>query len=277
MNFFGVKVRSRPTPPRPQQQCWGFLFWVFYNYCYFIIIRVFLKKAQIIESATQHVPIDPDILLSIYHSLPLATFIWKYQNDDFQLIGFNKAATEFASSRVEQLLNKKASELYKNQPQVIADLHYCLNDQVSFDREFSYSFKSKEEEKYVFVNYIFVNNNIVTVQAQEISERKKLEQRLLASENRFHSLADYALVGTFIIKDNVFTYINHEFESIFGFSEERILGKRITDFILEKDCNLLHQYLSESNKDERNRSCEVRGIHSNLSIIDLEVFATKKM
>ncbi|WP_026750660.1 PAS domain-containing sensor histidine kinase [Sediminibacterium sp. C3] len=229
------------------------------------------------ESKTQFASIESDILQGIYHALPVATFVWKYQNDDFHLIGFNKAATEFASNQVDQLINKKASELYKSQPQVIADLYHCINDRVSFDREFTYSFKSKEQEKYVYVNYIYVNEDIVTVQAQEISERKKLEQRLMASENRFHSLADYALVGSFIIKDNVFTYINHEFESIFGFTEEHILGKRLTDFILEKDCVLLNQYFAESNRNSKHRSCEVRGIHSNRSIINLEVFGSKKM
>ena len=50
---------------------------------------------------------------------------------------------------------------------MIADLHYCLNEQISFEKEFTYSFKSKEEEKYVYVNYIFVNKEIVTVQALE--------------------------------------------------------------------------------------------------------------
>lgn len=34
---------------------------------------------------------------------------------------------------------------------------------------------------------------------EEITERKKLEQMLIASENRFHSLADNSLVGTFIL------------------------------------------------------------------------------
>ena len=144
--------------------------------------------------------ISPDIFESIYQSLPQATLIWKFENNDFHLTGFNKAAMQFASNQLVHLINKKASELYKDEPEVIADLHRCRKEKLSFEKEINYKFKSVNAERFLHINYVYVNSEIIIVQPEEITEKKKLEQLLIASENRFHSLADNTLVGTFIIK-----------------------------------------------------------------------------
>lgn len=84
------------------------------------------------EPDPQSIAIELEELYSIYQSLPQPTFIWKYENDDFHLVGFNQAATKFASNQIDQLLNKKASDLYKNDQEVIDDLHRCLKEKAIF-------------------------------------------------------------------------------------------------------------------------------------------------
>lgn len=228
------------------------------------------------EPTPPSITIELQTLYSIYQSLPQPTFIWKYENDDFQLVGFNQAATKFASNQIDQLLNKKASELYKNDQEVIDDLHRCLKEKTSFQKEINYHFKSKDSEKYIHVHYVYVSDQIVIVQPEEITERKILEQQIIESENRFHSLADNSLVGTFIIKNNVYTYINKEFAKIFGFSIDEIIGKQQEDLFVEEDSVILQQYLSENIGNEKKHSCEIKGIHQNNSIIDIEFFGTIK-
>lgn len=129
------------------------------------------------EPLAQSNTIDPVILDSIYQSLPQASFIWKYENGDFYLLGFNRAAKEFASNQIDNLINKKASELYANEPEIIIDLHRCIKEKISFDREFNYKFKSVDKEKYLHINYVYVNSQIVIVQPEEITEKKNLERR----------------------------------------------------------------------------------------------------
>lgn len=220
--------------------------------------------------------ISPDILESIYQSLPQATLIWKFENNDFHLTGFNKAAINFVSDQLVHLLNKKASELYKDQPEVIADLHHCLKEKLTFEKEIKYKFKSVELEKYVHIGYVYINDEYVVVQPEEVTEKKKLEQMLVASENRFHSLADNSLVGTFIVKEGTYTYINNEFAKIFGYTIDEINGKRQTDLILAEDRIILNEYLAESRTDHKMHSCELRGLHKNKSIIHIQYFGTIK-
>lgn len=226
------------------------------------------------DLATQSMSLGQEILNSIYQSLPQPTFIWKYDKEDFQLIAFNRAATEFASKQIDQLLNKNASEIYKDDQQIINDLHRCLNEKLSFQKEINYQFKSKDVEKFLHINYIYVGSQIVIVQPEEITERKKLEQLLIASENRFHSLADNSLVGTFIIKNGICTYINKEFAKIFGYSINDIMGKHFEDFIVEEDRVVLKQYFFNNHKGEQSHSCELNGIHKNKSIINIELFCS---
>ena len=229
------------------------------------------------EPLSQSINIESEILYSIYQSLPQPTFVWKFEENDFLLIGFNHAATEFASNQIDQLLNKSASNLYKNEPEIIADFHRCLKEKISFEREFNYRFKFKEAEKYIHIKYVYVNDEIVVVQPEEITEKKKLEQMLIASEKRFHSLADNSLVGTFIIKNNVYTYVNKEFGNIFGYTIEEMIGKNQFEIFVEEDRNILQQYLAESPEHEKTHSCEIRGIHKNNNLINIEFFGTSKI
>lgn len=228
------------------------------------------------ELSSQTILIDPQILYSIYQSLPQPTFVWKYEDNDFRLIGFNKAATVFASDRIDQLLNQQASQLYKNQPDILNDLHRCRTEGVSFEREINYQFKSKDLEKYLHVQYVFVSSTIVLAQPEEITVKKKLEQMLIASENRFHSLADNSLVGTFIIKNNVYTYVNKEFGNIFGYTIDEMIGKDQFQIFVEEDRTILQQYFAESDENQKSHSCEIRGIHKNNNIINIEFFGTRK-
>ena len=124
------------------------------------------------------ISLPPETLLALFQSLPQPTFVWKFEEDDFLLIGFNQAATEFASKQIDQLLNKKASDIYKNEPEIIADLHNCQKGKKSFEKEINYKFKSVNAKRFLHINYVYVNSEIIIVQPEEITEKKKLEQLL---------------------------------------------------------------------------------------------------
>lgn len=229
------------------------------------------------DLSSKTILIDPEILYSIYQSLPQPIFVWKYEDNDFRLIGFNKAATVFASAQIDQLLNQQASQLYKNQPEILNDLHRCRTEGISFEREINYQFKSKDVDKYVQVQYVFVSSTIVLAQPEEITEKKKLEQMLIASENRFHSLADNSLVGTFIIKNNVYTYVNKEFGNIFGYSIDEMIGKNQFEIFVEEDREILQQYFAETGENKKIHSCEIRGIQKSNNIINIEFFGSREI
>lgn len=226
------------------------------------------------EPSTQSIKLESEVLYAIYQSLPKPTFVWQFNNDEFYLVGFNEAAKLFSSNKIDQFINVKASELYKNDEEVYHDLHRCKKEKRSFQKEIYYRFKSKELEKHIPIQYVYVNSEIVLAQPEELTERKKLEQLLIASENRFHSLADNSLVGIFIIKNQTYTYINKEFAQIFGYNIDEIIGKHQDDLIIEEDRIPFQLYLTANNNSEKTHSLEFKGIHKTNSIVDIEVVAT---
>ena len=67
---------------------------------------------------------------------------------------------------------------------------------------------------------------------RDISKRKKAEERLAASEKRYHDLVDYSPLTIFIQCDNRVIYINPAGAKFFGAeNEDDIVGRSVFDFI----------------------------------------------
>jgi PAS domain S-box-containing protein len=60
----------------------------------------------------------------------------------------------------------------------------------------------------------------------DITERKRAEDSLRESENKFKDLAEKSLVGIYLIQDNVFKYINPRLAQIHGYEVEELLEKK---------------------------------------------------
>lgn len=70
------------------------------------------------------------------------------------------------------------------------------------------------------------NNNLIEYQSvgRDITERKKIEDALKESEQKFRTLAETTATGIVIIQDKKFIYVNPSTIQITGFSEEELLN-----------------------------------------------------
>jgi PAS domain S-box-containing protein len=73
----------------------------------------------------------------------------------------------------------------------------------------------------------------------DITERKKLENELRESEEKFRKLAENSIVGVYIIQDGVIKYANPKFAEIIGYGVEEIIGKDPTCFVHPDDVELV--------------------------------------
>ncbi len=110
----------------------------------------------------------------------------------------------------------------------------------------------------------------------DITERKRSEQALLESENKFRSLAEKSPVGIYIMQDLLFKYVNPKFAEIFAYSVEEMTGRLgPKDIILPQDWHNIEESLQEKIIGEmESLYYEVRGLTKKGDIVYIEVFGS---
>ncbi|MCK4284987.1 MAG: PAS domain-containing sensor histidine kinase [Candidatus Lokiarchaeota archaeon] len=89
---------------------------------------------------------------------------------------------------------------------------------------------------YLWMEYtskVFVNskgNPNVIVITRNITERKKAEEELKESEEKFRTITEQSFIGVIIEQDFMLKYVNHQFSIILGFNSEEILKWKLSDF-----------------------------------------------
>ena len=110
----------------------------------------------------------------------------------------------------------------------------------------------------------------------DISERKRTEQSLKESENKFRGLAEKSPVGVYIVQDWKFKYINPRFAGIFGYNvEEMTLKMGPKDIVLPDDWPKVEEGLQKKfNGEIESLYYVIRGLTKKGDFVDIEVFGT---
>lgn len=70
---------------------------------------------------------------------------------------------------------------------------------------------------------------------RDISERKRAEEALLVSEEKFRVLAEQSITGTCLIQDGKFVYVNPRLAEMLGFRQEEMFGSSVLGLVAEYD------------------------------------------
>ncbi|AAM04738.1 TPA: PAS domain S-box protein [Methanosarcina acetivorans] len=78
--------------------------------------------------------------------------------------------------------------------------------------------------------------------ARDINERKKVEERLKESEEKYRNIVETANEGIFIINSGIrITYSNKKMSEILGYSLEEMIGRSLWDFVDEESRDILNR------------------------------------
>ena len=110
--------------------------------------------------------------------------------------------------------------------------------------------------------------------ANDITERKRFEEALHESEEKFRNFADQSLVGIYQVQEGIFKYVNPKFSEIFGYTVEQCLDNMLfTDLVYREDLHVFEEKLRERLSGEvKTDHYEFRGIRKNSEIIHIEIF-----
>jgi PAS domain S-box-containing protein len=173
-----------------------------------------------------------DMFKALFKEGSIPAFIWKKLDGDFVLVDYNNAAAKKTKGNVENFLGNRATEMYKDRLDILNDLHQCMNERTHIKREINYKFQFSNEERYLLVNYGFVHPDLIVVRTEDITERKKAEERLKESELKYRNMINNLDVGFYqVTLDGKMLNHNPAHNTILEYDlSESLVGKEVTDF-----------------------------------------------
>jgi len=125
-----------------------------------------------------------------FKAMPSPTFIWRKQDGAFVLADYNDAADRFTHGAV-RVMTGKAAQKNRMPADIIANLHQCLNENHVLREERWYDFQYRKHRVLLDVAYIPVPPVDVMVHMVDITDARRTEEGLRASEERFRAIANY--------------------------------------------------------------------------------------
>ena len=171
-----------------------------------------------------------------YKGIPLPTYSWRRIADDFILVEYNDAAFEITKGYVQQIMGRRVTEFYAERPDIVEDFRLCYDEQRVVRREMAHTIYGTNESKSLDTTYVFVPPDMVMVHTEDITERKRAEEALRESEERFRSIVEATNEWIWSIDlEGRLTYSNPAIETILGYKPEELLGRIVLDYTHEED------------------------------------------
>lgn len=167
-------------------------------------------------------------MTALFKNMPVPTYTYVKQGDDFLISDYNTAAYEFTKGRIDNLIGMYASEFFSDRPDIIEDIQKCYKEKSIIEKEIYYTYKTIGEEKYLSVKYAYVPPNIVMLHTDDRTEELKAVEALRESESRLKAVADNipGIVYQFKLspKGNLeFTFISKAVKHYYGYTDMEIM------------------------------------------------------
>ena len=106
--------------------------------------------------------------------------------------------------------------------------------------------------------------------------RRKYEEKLKESEEKFRNLVEGSLVGVYIIQDNKFRFINKKLAEIFGYTREEMMKIKVSDTVAPEDRKLVKENIRKRIAGEiPSLHYTFKALKKNGEKFDLEVFGSR--
>ena len=163
------------------------------------------------------------------------------------LTAYNKKIDDIVGISVAQLMGKEAfSEVKKQLDQALS------GKPVKFQAWLNYPVIGRQ---FMDITYNPFRNDAgeiegVVVTAHDLTHRRRAEEALSQSEEKFRDLVENINDVIFSIDNSgVLTYISPLFFQWTGFGEDEVVGKKLTDFISTKDIDDIHDWFHGSTEE----------------------------
>lgn len=129
------------------------------------------------------------MLRAQYRAIPVPTITWRFKNEDLVMEDFNQAAAEISSGRIGRLIGSAASELYRDQPQILAAFWKAYDNKCTLQDELPYRFLSTGDFARIILSCVFIEPDMLMIHITDITERYCAREQLKRSQRHLRTLS----------------------------------------------------------------------------------------
>jgi PAS domain S-box-containing protein len=178
-----------------------------------------------IKEAEAALQASEESLRTTLKAIPVPTYTWQYQTGDFVLVDYNDAAVEATDGKVREIIDILSTDLFRDYPEVQADLQRCYTEQVAVEREMDYRFRTTGQHWHLLVKYGYVPPDRVLLHTIDLTARRRAEAALLESERRYRTIFQNVSDGMVLIDPKgIILEANPAFCRIFGYEPHELVG-----------------------------------------------------
>ena len=220
-------------------------------------------------------------LKALFRAIPVPTYIWQRIEKNFKLINYNEAALSITNGFVKDYIGIKASELYRDIPNVFNELSKCYKKKVTIERTMPYLYKSTGKKKQLSVKYSYISPDLVMVFTKDISEWQITETALKESENKYQAFIEKTQDGIIIVQDDPvqIVFASPAMAEITGYSVEELKSfksDKINKLIHPEDLKTFkHNFKKQFSENQPLLHLVFRGIKKDDSQIWLSISFSK--
>jgi two-component system, LuxR family, sensor kinase FixL len=191
-------------------------------------------ETRSIARAAPAAELDDRLFRTHFENLPGPAFIWRRDGDDFRLLAHNRAGAVLDESRMTPLIGGRASELYPDRPDVLADLRYCAEHGEIVQREAQHRSRTGKVGDLV-VTVVPLGPDLVVAHVDDVTERRAAARTVEQSEARMRAL--FASIPDVVFRmdaDARFLDLHVPEANYFPWTREQLLGRTVADFYGEE-------------------------------------------
>ncbi len=224
-------------------------------------------EGELIEAEKKYRELFENAVIGVYRTTP-----------DGKIIDVNPAFVKmFGAKDKFEILQMKASDLYadpKDREIFIRALE--ISDSIS---NFENRLKRLDGKEIIVREHVRAVRdplgNVIFYEGmiEDITEQKKAEEKLKESEEKYRTLVEGSLSGTYIFQDGKFKFVSGQIISIFGFTPQEMLNtRRILEIVHPDDRKkVIELFISNLKGDVSKSGFQFRIIKKNGEIAWVEV------
>ncbi len=129
-----------------------------------------------------------EYIRKLFEGIPIPIYVWQRYDNDFILVDYNEATNRDLKGKEKKKIGVKASEFYKDNPEIIQDINKCFIRKKNMSKEIDYKVKSTQEIRSLSIRYSFIPPELVLIHIEDNTEKKLAKQKFIASEMKLKQL-----------------------------------------------------------------------------------------